>query len=339
MNAVLEAALIGKLFVALLPVSLFLASLIYLDSYKLVRLRTLMQLMAWGCLAGVLSYYLMKSARGDGSALMGVFGPLVEEVLKGLPILFLLRERRIGFLVDAAIFGFAIGTGFALVENLYYLSALPDAPMALWVVRGFGTAVMHAGTTAILAMSTKVLSDRRESTTAWLAVPGLVAAFAIHYLFNQFLLSPLVSSIVVMVLLPPLLVLVFAQSERVLQQWLGSGFDLDVELIRAINSGQFADSRPGRYLLSLRKHFDGAVVADMLCYIRLKAELSLQAKGLLMMRESGFEVSRDAAIESKFAELQFLRGSIGKTGELALAPIVHRSAHEQWQMHLLEGSE
>ena len=54
---------------------------------------------------------------------------------------------------DAAIYGFAVGTGFALVENVYYLLSLPGAPAALWIVRGFGTAVMHGGTTAILAMA------------------------------------------------------------------------------------------------------------------------------------------------------------------------------------------
>ena len=81
--------------------------------------------------------------------------------------------------------------------------------------------------------------------------------------------------------------LVFAQGERYLQGWLGSGFDLESELLQAIRSGDFAASRPGRYLQSLREHFDGPVVADMLCYLRLNAELSLRAKGVLMLRENG----------------------------------------------------
>ena len=40
--------------------------------------------------------------------------------LKGLIVVALIRTHRIGFLVDAAILGFAVGTGFALVENLQY---------------------------------------------------------------------------------------------------------------------------------------------------------------------------------------------------------------------------
>lgn len=324
--------LAAKVLLGLLPVCLFLISLVYLDSYKLVRLRTVLQLIVGGCVAGVLSYLINQSL--DGFA-----RPLVEELLKAVPIVWMLRTRRIGFLVDAAIFGFAVGTGFALIENLYYLAALPAAPVALWIARGFGTAMMHAGTTATFAMMTKVLGDRRESAALHLALPGLLTAFAIHAIFNQFLLSPLMSSVLMIVALPPLLVLIFAQSERYLQAWLGSGFDLDTELLRAIGSGEFAQSRAGRYLQSLREHFDGAVVADMLCYIRLKAELSLRAKGMLMLRENGFAVKKDGTVDAKFAELRYLSRSIGKTGELALAPILHRSSREQWQLHLLETSD
>ena len=60
--------------------------------------------------------------------------------------------HRIGFLVDAAIFGFAVGTGFALAENLYYLHLAAEAGMGTWIVRGFGTALMHGGATALFAV-------------------------------------------------------------------------------------------------------------------------------------------------------------------------------------------
>lgn len=335
-------ALAAKGLLGLLPVSLFLTSLVYLDSYKLVRLRSLIQLVAAGCAAGILSYFINQfiwaDRAGEQQMLTQFGGPLVEEMLKAIPFFWLWRARRVGFLVDAAIFGFAIGCGFALIENLYYLSVLPNAPLALWIARGFGTAVMHAGATAILAMTTKALGDRRESTALWLGCPGLIAAFVIHSVFNQFLVSPLISSVVVIVALPPLLVLIFVQSERYLQGWLGTGFDLDAELIRALSSGEFAESPAGRYLQSLREYFDGPVVADMLCYIRLKAELSLCAKGVLMLRENGFTVKKDSSVDAKFVEMRYLGESIGKTGELALAPILYRSSREVWQLRMLETS-
>jgi RsiW-degrading membrane proteinase PrsW (M82 family) len=318
-----------------LPVSLFLLSLVYLDSFKLVRLRTIVALIVAGALAAAASllvnYWLLRVGVGR-DLLMHFDAPVVEEILKALPILLMLRGRRIGFVIDAAICGFAVGTGFALAENLYFLSTLVGAPPALWVVRGFGTAVMHGGTTAIMAMTTKALSERRKSDALWLAAPGLLIAVALHSLFNHFVLSPAMSTLVIIIVLPPLMVLVFGQSERYLREWLGTGFDLDAELLKAMSSGEFVESGAGQYLQSLRDHFDGAVLADMLCYLRLQSELSLRVKGIMMLREAGFPVKEDGEVREKLAEMKYLRKSIGKTGELALSPLLR----DVWQLHLLE---
>lgn len=324
----------------LLPVCLFLGSLVYLDSYKLVRFRSIIGTILAGCAAAIVSY-------GVNVTILPLFGledrlvtrfaaPLVEEILKAVPIVLLLRTKRIGFLVDAAIYGFAIGTGFALVENLYYLTALPESATALWLVRGFGTAVMHGGTTATFAMLATLLAERRGREKLADAIPGLLVAVAIHSGFNHFLISPLMSTALVMIALPSIVIVVFAQSERFLQAWLGKGFDIDSELLELLHSGYFSESRVGSYLQSLRERFPGEILADMLCYLRLYAELSLRAKGILMMRENGFEIQKDAIIDAKLEELRYLEKSIGPTGRLAIAPILHRNDQDIWQLRLLE---
>lgn len=313
---------------AFLPVALFLLALIYLDSFKLVRPRVLIELIVIGCLAaaaGLLINYWLLRIGVSRYVLTRYDAPAVEEILKAIPIIVMLRDKQIGFLIDAAICGFAVGTGFALAENLYFVSSLAAAPPALWIVRGFGTAIMHGGTTAILAMMMQALAPR-------FAAAGIVVAIALHSLFNHFVLSPAMSTLVIILVLPPLMVLVFAQSERHVRQWLGTGFDLDAELLKAMSSGQFAESSAGQYLQSLREHFDGAVLADMLCYLRLQSELSLRVKGVLMLRESGFPVKRDGEVKEKLTELRYLRGSMGKIGELALAPLLR----DVWQLHMLE---
>jgi RsiW-degrading membrane proteinase PrsW (M82 family) len=313
---------------AFLPVSLFLLALLYLDSFKLVRPRVLVELIVIGCLAAVASllinYWLLRL--GVSRPMLTRYdAPAVEEILKAIPIIVMLRDRQIGFLIDAAICGFAVGTGFALAENLYFVSSLAAAPPALWIVRGFGTAIMHGGTTAIMAMMAKAFGIR-------LAAVGIAIAFALHSLFNHFVLSPAMSTLVIILVLPPLMVLVFARSERHVRQWVGTGFDLDAELLKAMSSGEFADSGAGQYLQSLRDHFDGAVLADMLCYLRLQSELSLRVKGVLMMRENGFPVKKDGEVKEKLTELRYLRASMGKIGELALAPLLR----DVWQLHMLE---
>ena len=325
---------------AFVPVSLFLWSLLYIDSYKLVGVHRLLNVMASGFAAALASYVINKRILDgvivDHNTLTHIVAPAVEEALKLTPVLFLLRTRRIGFVIDAAICGFATGAGFALIENLYYMAVLSPRDIAFWIVRGFGTAVMHGGTTAMAAMITQAIFQRRESEKLVYALPGFVVAFVTHSIFNSFILSPLASALVVTLILPPLLVLVFAQSERYVQAWLGSGFDVDSDLLQAIRSNDFITTRSGRYLQSLRDHFAGAVVADMLCYLRLSAELSLRAKGVLMLRENGLPVTRDVETAEKLAELKYLKSAIGRTGQLALAPILQRSSHDLWQLRVLD---
>ncbi|MBK8726592.1 MAG: PrsW family intramembrane metalloprotease [Holophagaceae bacterium] len=322
-----------------LPVACFLAGLLGLDSFKLVRMRWVLWMVAFGLLAAGGSYGvnrgLVDAAHLDPVLLRRFVAPLVEEGLKGLPILLFLRAGRAGFLVDAAIYGFAIGTGFALVENIYYFLALPDATVALWIVRGFGTAVMHGGTTAVLAMATKAAHDRKESRAWALALPGFGAALAIHAAFNAFLLPPMWSAVAVLVVLPPLILLAFEWSEKSLRAWLGRGFDLHADLLEAIQSGGFAETRPGRYLSVFKDHFEGPMLADMLCYLRLCTELSLRAKGILMLRENGLPIPQDPELEEKIAELRYLRRSIGRTGEMALSPLLQLKDHDLWQLENL----
>ena len=325
---------------AFLPVSLFLLCLLYLDSYKLVRLRVVIQLVIAGAIGAWISLHvndLIENSGVDRDIVLRFVAPAVEEIVKAAPVVFLISRKRIGFIVDAAITGFAVGTGFALFENLYYLGELRHADAALWIVRGFGTALMHGGTIAIMAMSTLAIMERRRTESGWVAIPGLFAAFAIHSMFNHVVVSPIASTIAIVIVLPPLVVLVFAQSERYLQTWLGSGFDLDAELVRAIVSGDFGQTPAGDYLRTLRARFAGAVMADMLCYLRLRSELSLRAKGMLMLHENGFSMKKDPDIDSKLEELRYLKRSIGKTGELALAPILQQSSRDLWQLQMLEG--
>ena len=79
----------------------------------------------------------------------------------------------------------------------------------------------------------------------------------------------------------------------------------------------------------------GEVIADMLCLLRLYVELSMRAKGVLLMQGAGFRVAEDPEIKEKFDELKYLENSIGKTGHLAIAPFLHKSSRDLWQLHML----
>jgi len=323
----------------LLPVCFFLGALVYLDSYKLVPMHWILRAIALGCVAGILSYPLNAGARElldiEFVTLTRYVAPFVEEALKALIILLLVRNNRVGFLVDAAIFGFAVGAGFAIFENLFYLQAAPDMLLGTWIVRGFGTAIMHGGATAIFAIMFHTLAGQHPTKGRMLPLPGYLVASVIHSIFNHFFFAPIVNTLIILALLPILLTIVFQQSEKSVADWLGMGFDADTELLELINSGEFSVSKVGMYLHSLKQKFEGPVVVDLLCYLRLHTELSIRAKGLLMMREQGFADKAGEETKAKLEELKFLESSIGATGLLAIKPFMRMSQKDLWQFYML----
>jgi len=327
--------------VSVLPVFAFLGTLLLVDSYKLVALRATLLSVAAGVVAGLAAYganvWLRPALGLDWDQYSRYVAPVVEESLKAAFVVYLLRQNKVGFVVDAAIHGFAIGTGFAFLENLYYVHATPDATLWTWVVRGFGTAIMHGGATSIVAMVAKALQNRAAVFRLSQVLPGLGVAVVLHSLYNQFVLNPILATALIVLVLPTLSLAVFERSERDTKAWLGTGFDTDQELLRAVHTGRVSGTPVGRYIATVKSRFPAEVIVDMMCFLRLRAELAIRAKGVLMMREAGFHAAPDPLVKDKFQELAYLEKSIGKTGLRALHPFVHTSTRDLWQLTVLDG--
>jgi RsiW-degrading membrane proteinase PrsW (M82 family) len=327
------------LLVGLAPVLGFLAALVLLESYKLVRLSTVIGVVAAGAAVAAACYFanawLMERLGLDLAPYSRYVAPVVEEFMKAAIMGVLVHAHRVGFLVDGAILGFAAGAGFAVVENVYYQQIAADAGLGTWIVRGFGTAIMHGGVTAIYTVATLALVEWvRPRILAF--VPGFALAVALHSLYNHMFLPPKLSTLAVLLVIPPLILFVFHRSQAAVGDWLGRGFDSDAERLALIQSGQLSGSPIGRYLATLRQRFEGPVVADLLCYLRLYTELAMRAKGLILMREAGFEVPLDEETKAKFEEMRYLEKAIGRTGLLALQPVLPMSQKELWQLSMLD---
>jgi RsiW-degrading membrane proteinase PrsW (M82 family) len=324
---------------ALLPVLMFLAALRVMDSYKLVSLRRVGTALAGGAIAAVICYGInavfFRQLHENQDRYIRFGAPVVEELAKGAFWVFLIAAARVAFMVDSAICGFAIGAGFALVENVTYLEVLKGRGFGVWLMRGFGTAVMHGGVAAIGAFISVYLSESRQWRGARQFAPGLVVAMILHSLFNQDVLSPAGSTAATVAGLALIFIVVFYFSERSLHRWLRGKLDHDIDMIAMIASGEFRQTRQGAYLMSLNDAFPPEVRGDMLTYLQLTLELSAHAKGDLMRREAGLDVPVDSALESHFRELRYLEKSIGPTGMLAIRPLLSQTPRDLWEMHHL----
>ena len=106
-----------EILVSILPVFVFLTFLLLFDSFKLVKWRNIMITIGIGSAAALLCL-LLTGFNVPPGILTRYIAPVIEETAKAGYIVFLLRKKKIGFMVDGAIYGFAIGAGFAVIENI-----------------------------------------------------------------------------------------------------------------------------------------------------------------------------------------------------------------------------
>jgi len=322
------------------PVLVFLVVLQHLDSFRLVSLYTiLLTLFGGGVLAG--ASYLLNGVAIDALQLdIGMYvryvSPVIEETAKAAILIYLFSRNHIGFMVDAAIVGFAVGTGFALVENIYFLYAFPDANVGVWVIRGFGTALMHGGTTAIFGVLAQSLTERHQRFQWFWYLPGLVGAILLHSAFNHFPNAPLTATLATMVVVPVALFLVFAKSQHAIHKWLLTDYESHEQLLADMRSGEFAHSEAGRFVFDLAQKFERAQVEDMFDYIQLHTELVLRAEQRLLAREKGEKAKASAEDKAHFAQLHALERKIGRTALLTLWPHLHFSRQELAELYELE---
>ena len=322
-----------------LPVFLLLTFLFLLDSFNLVRVKTLLISLLLGIVCAISGYYLNTWAANwltvDYTFLSRYIGPVTEETMKALVVVYLISKKKIGFMVDGAVYGFAIGTGFSLLENIYFLINSPDQyNLLIWIIRGFGTAIMHGGCTAFFALLF-VGGLTRSENKLMVAIPALLLSIVFHSGFNHFPLNPVLQTVLILVSLPFVFLLVFKHSNSKLQQWLEIEFNSEVEILNMIRNGKFSSTKAGEYLKSLKEHFKPETILDMYCYIGLYLELSIKAKRNLMLQENEFPIIIEPDLPDKLNELAQLRKQIGRVGELALEPLIRMDYRNLWKLNQL----
>ena len=111
----------------------------------------------------------------------------------------------------------------------------------------------------------------------------------------------------------------------------------DGAVLRVRRLRQAVRPQPGARLEEalLATGFPPDLRGDMLSLLQLTTELSMRAKGDLMLREAGVEAAPDPELDGLFAELRYLEKSIGPTGMLAVRPLLSQTPRDLWEMHRL----
>jgi protease PrsW len=118
-------------------------------------------------------------------AMLVVSAPIVEEVMKGLGILYAARRRTVDSVTDGIVYAGWIAAGFALVENVEYfqLAAEQGELLLTVVVRGVLTPFAHPLFTIWIGIGIGRAVVRGTNPGVG-ALPGLALAIALHAAWN-----------------------------------------------------------------------------------------------------------------------------------------------------------
>jgi RsiW-degrading membrane proteinase PrsW (M82 family) len=329
--------------VALIPVLILLAIFVWLDAFKLMNMREISVLLVLGGIGALACWPIsgrMLDALPIGFSNYSRFvAPWIEEAVKGFIVIMLFRFNRIGYKLDAVISGFAIGAGFSVVENVFYLIRLPDYGTGTWLVRGLGTAVMHGTTLAILAATAHEFAERETREAAgdfdfnilWF-VPGYLAAVAIHTTFNQFPERPLVAMMGAVMFAPLAILGIFHFGTAEAEKWLSVERAEHKAQLDTLKAGNWPDSPAGHKISALAQRLGPESAERIRRYWQLKAFLVGEAEETLMEEAAG-DAEYDAnELRSALHELEGLRRALGKSTFTAMNALLPFSRNDEWEV-------
>ncbi len=160
-----------------------------LDMYKTGEFRVILASAAAGIAGFFLASLINRTILNLGwlarEDIIRYAAPVLEEILKGLLLLYLIRRPNFTYFVEGAIYGFAAGMGFAIAENWQYVLAAKDAGLAVAIGRVLSTNLIHAATTALLGIALGLARFQRSFRAILFGLGGLLAAVLMHMAFNN----------------------------------------------------------------------------------------------------------------------------------------------------------
>ena len=318
---------------ALLPVVIYIFVVYKIDNFSLISVKNLLLQVLCGMVTALACFGLFQlTGEMLADEHSDYINPVLEELVKGLPLLYLASRKKIVFFIDSVICGAAVGGGFSILENIDGITGIGTV-----LFRGLEVALIHMGCSAIVAAGLMLVIRLIERSRSRLGLKRsdiamsvflLLEAPVLHVCHNAFHFNPLMQFIFVFGTMGGLLMWTYFYDVDMIHRWLDKGLDKQLALLDSIKDGHLDDTPTGVFLESVKDAFPPEDFFDIICYVQLNVELNVAAKSRVMIRESGLERDlplSDAEKElfmAQYTEYKILEKNLGKAARMTIAPIV-----------------
>ncbi len=289
----------------LIPLA-FMLGIWMLEVYAQSRLRMMALAMAWGVavflVASVLHDRLLAWNVLNFEQVATLSAPVVEELLKALLIVLLASRLALAYTVDGTAYGFAIGTGFGMAENLDYVVSNPDRALPIALSRVLSVSLMHAYTTGLVgtaAGSSLFLTRRARLLRVGVSV---TVAILLHAIFNKLVLNmeglpALVAALVIGLSGTGVIVLLIQRSLALERR------SLLAELAEVASAGEVVATANPQQIAQILTRYRGTIDRERADQIRQYVVLQAR-RGMLL---------RSAAVNQRPDMSSYLAGEIART--------------------------
>ena len=298
---------------------LFLALVRWLDLYASGSLKGVLICLGGGAAAFWLALPINDAVgRRIGYALLTTLAaPVAEEVLKSLVLVYAVRRADFTYFVDGAIYGFAAGTAFAVLENTFYLiGAGGGTALVVAVGRAFSTSLMHGSASALVGVSLGRMRYGRGTSRLASLLLGWAAAVVLHIAFNNLVYrgaGALTQVIAIAIglggvgLIAGFIFWGLAEERR----WLRETLDLRV----GVSAGEAAVVQKlddlDALLAPVGEHFGPERRKQVGAFLKLQAQLGLKRKVQALTPDARLRAEMDAQVAALRREIDALRRELG----------------------------
>ena len=181
----------ASVFFAVIPMGLYVWLVWLMDRYDREPFGLVLLNFLWGAF-GAIILSIVFSLLLSASLKTGTFvdtilvAPFVEEIMKGIFLLWMARNRQFDNITDGVVYGMAIGLGFGMTENFLYFVGASSAEewIFLVIIRSLFSAVMHAMATGIFGAFVGATKFNLRKHRLLLRPLGLFVAMCMHFLWN-----------------------------------------------------------------------------------------------------------------------------------------------------------
>jgi RsiW-degrading membrane proteinase PrsW (M82 family) len=324
---------------------IFLLIIYTLDLYASRTFRLVMICFLWGAIGGLgLAYLfnthvalpLIRQMRLDYIWLFVVFAPIAEEVLKSLSLAYVSRQKDFTYFVDGAIYGFAAGIGFSIVENFLYVQQNPSLGIPLALIRGFSTCLMHGTAAALVGAAVGRFRFEASGKRVLALTGGWLSAILLHAAFNAISKTSVVPS----GLVTPLAVVVGLGGVVVIAVFISQGLReqgkwLLETLNRQVNVSA-AEARAAQSIASLDELLEPIVkqfpqkAEQVQAMVLQQAQLGIKRKVLQQLTDPGLKSKLQEEIDLLQVGMQQLRKEIGPYVMVFVRSVFPEGAFNLW---------